>query len=91
MENEDVGNLEISEIENLEFWKRRGQNNPEDPSNMFRKYWIWNQDLPENMKWIFVNMGSIFTKTKKNGCLNLCIFDFGTLKIWGFDNLRMKL
>ena len=36
------------------FWKRRGPNNPEDLS-VFWKSWIWNQYLPENMTWTFLN------------------------------------
>ena len=34
-------------------WRRRTPNNPEDPSNTSLKSWIWDQHLPEHMKWKF--------------------------------------
>ena len=43
----------------------------DDPSNLFWKAWRRNQYLPENMKWIFGNMGSIASQQKTlNGVWN---------------------
>ena len=34
-----------------QFWKRRAPGNDEGPLNKILKSWIWDQPLPENMKW----------------------------------------
>ena len=36
-----------------QIWKRRAPDNDEDPSKKSPTSWIWDQYLPDNMKWDF--------------------------------------
>ena len=52
VENRILGNINIWEIEHFENVERRGPTNIEVLSNIFGKYWVWEQHLSKNMKWI---------------------------------------
>ena len=43
----------------------------------FWKSWIWDQHLPENMRWLFGNIGSISSKTLNS-----------FLKFWSIETLK---
>ena len=47
------------------YWKRWGPTNPDDPSNIFSRSWIWDQYLSKNMKLKVGNMGSISSPPQK--------------------------
>ena len=66
---------------NPECWqrsKRRAPNNPADLIRLIRswKYWIWDQYLPENLKWAFGKSLKFETKKPRNFETNK------TLKCW---------
>ena len=65
----------------LNFGKDGGRKIP-TISLIFWKYWIWDQQLPEIMKWNFDNMGSIVMGKQEMAFLNP--WNYETLKAWSF-------
>ena len=64
------------------FLKRPAPTIHKDPSNQLGNSWIWDQSLPENMKWAFGNMGS--TSSKKHQ------MNFESLELWKPINSETK-
>ena len=72
---------------------------PDDPSKISWKSWIRDQYLPENMKWIVGDMGSISSRKHEMEFMVLCNFvmmklctfetliflNFGTLNPWNYN------
>ena len=83
-------NLRMSETMSWQCWKRRAPGNLEDPVDIYFvwEYWIWDQYLPENMKWNFGKVGSISPKN-----ITWMVFDVwnvGTANLLNFENKKPK-
>ena len=61
----NLGIYKLGDQKNLKCWRRRAPGNMKIGLIIVAKSWIWDQHIPENMKWCFGNMGSLNLWTLK--------------------------
>ena len=78
-----LGNIRIVQNESLKIGKAVNRKIRRSIGHVWES-WIWDQYLPENMRWRFGNVGSI--PTKKTWTV---FWNFETLQLWNFETLEL--